>query len=384
MSAPPPRAESLLLMTPGPTRLPDRVLEAGGQPMIHHRTAAFSRILVSVIDRLRPVLGMAGGDLLPVHTTGRGGMEAAVANLFCPGDELIACCNGKFGELWANLAESYGVVVHRVCTAWERGTDAAEVEQALNDHPRARAVTVAYTDTSTGGQNDVQAILALTRARGVLGMVDGISSFGGVPFQFDAWGADVAVTASQKCLMASPGVAFVAVSERAWAAYDRGTLPRNYWDLGEARKVYGKTQPETTGTAPVHVYLQLAASLTLIHQEGLDTVFERHEELGRLTRELTASMGLELLFPTLARQSPTLTALRAPRDITPKAIRDAMRQRGILLAGGLGEYTGTSFRIGHMGDIRTADVRRTCTELAAVLAELSSGARSATPAPVGG
>jgi aspartate aminotransferase-like enzyme len=370
-------------MTPGPTRLPQRVLEAGGQPMIHHRTAAFSRVLVSVIDRLRPIFGTAAGDVLPVHTTGRGGMEGAVANLMSPGDELVACCNGKFGEMWATLAESYGVVVHRVCTAWERGTDAAEVEQALKDHPRARAVTVAYTDTSTGVQNDVRSILALTRERGVLGMVDGISSFGGVPFEFDEWGADVAVTASQKCLMASPGVAFVALSARAWSAYETGTLPRNYWDFGEARKVLAKAQPETTGTAPVHVYLQLAESLALIHEEGLATVFARHEEIARLTRELTARLGIALLFPQLGKQSPTLTALRAPDGTSPKAIRDAMRQRGILLAGGLGSYTNSSFRIGHMGDIRRADVERTCTELAAVLAELSSRAAVDVPAGIG-
>lgn len=383
MTASPASGAPLLLMTPGPTRLPAPVLAAGGQPMIHHRTADFSRTLVSVIDGLRPVFGTARGDILPVHTTGRGGMEAAVANLLSPGDELVACCNGKFGELWANLAESYGVIVHRVCVAWDRGTDAAEVEQALRDHPRTRAVTVAYTDTSTGGQNDVRAILELTRERGVLGMVDGISSFGGVPFEFDEWGADVAVTASQKCLMSSPGVAFVAVSARAWTAYETGRLPRNYWDLGEARKVYAKAQPETTGTAPVHVYLQLAAALALIHEEGIATVFARHEELGRLTRERTARMGLELLCPRLDKQSPTLTALRAPEGIAPKAIRDAMRARGILLAGGLGAYTNTSFRIGHMGDIRTADVERTCAELAEVLAELSADATRA-PARVGG
>ncbi|MDB4892723.1 MAG: hypothetical protein JWL61_4578 [Gemmatimonadetes bacterium] len=367
------RPVELLLMTPGPTRLPQRVLDAGGQPMIHHRTPAFSRALVSVIDGLRPIFGAVTGDVLPVHTTGRGGMEGAIANLLSSGDELVACCNGKFGEMWASLAESYGVIVHRVCTDWTRGTDVAEVEQALRDHPKTRALTVAYTDTSTGGQNDVRAILSVTRECGVLGMVDGISSFGGVPFQFDEWGADVAVTASQKCLMASPGVAFVALSERAWSAYDTGTLPRNYWDFGEARKVYGKAQPETTGTAPVHVYLQLAAALELIHEEGLASVYARHEETARLARERTAAMGLELLFPELEKQSPTLTALRAPDGIAPKAIRDKMTQRGILLAGGLGAYAATSFRIGHMGDIRSADVDRTCTELSAVLAELRSG-----------
>ena len=174
-------AEPLLLMTPGPTRVPERVLAAGGSPMIHHRTPAFSRALVSVIEKLRPLYGTTAADVLPIHTTGRGGLEAAITNLYSSGDELIACCNGKFGELWAELAESYGLVVHRVCTDWSKSVDPNEVEQALHDHPRARGLTMTHSDTSTGVQNDVAAVLALTRSRGILGMVDSISALGGVP-----------------------------------------------------------------------------------------------------------------------------------------------------------------------------------------------------------
>ena len=120
--------EPLLLMTPGPTRVPPRVLAAGGSPMIHHRTPAFSRALVSVIEMLRPLYGTASADVLPIHTTGRGGLEAAITNLFSPGDELIACCNGKFGEMWAELAESYGLVVHRISCGWASSVRRDDVE----------------------------------------------------------------------------------------------------------------------------------------------------------------------------------------------------------------------------------------------------------------
>src|SRR6478736_8434052 len=125
-------ADPLLLMTPGPTRVPARVLAAGGAPMIHHRTPAFSRALGSVIEGLRPLYGTKSADVLPIHTTGRGALEASIANLFSAGDEIVACCNGKFGEMWAELAESYGLVVHRVSTDWSRSVSAIEVAQALD------------------------------------------------------------------------------------------------------------------------------------------------------------------------------------------------------------------------------------------------------------
>ena len=252
-------SEPLLLMTPGPTRVPERVLRAGSRPMIHHRTPEFSRELGTAIELLRPIFGTTTSPL-PVHTTGRGALEAVICNLFSAGDEIAVCCNGKFGEMWAELAESYGLVVHRVCTDWSHSVSPDEVEQALRDHPRARGVTIAHSDTSTGVQNDVASVLALTRSRGILGLVDCISSLGGAPFAFDDWGADVVVTASQKCLMASPGLAFVAVSERAWEAYETAHLTRNYWDFRAVRDSLARAQPETPGTTPVHIVLQVAES----------------------------------------------------------------------------------------------------------------------------
>ncbi len=359
----------LLLMTPGPSRVPDRVLKAGGQPVMHHRTAEFSEQLGAVVEMMRPLFGTTG-DVLPVHTTGRGAMEAAICNLFSRGEELIACCNGKFGNMWSGFAESYGLTVHRVSKDWSQGLDHAEIEQAFVDFPGTKALLVVHSDTSTGVLNDVEAVAALARSRGALTLVDSISGVGGVPFRFDDWGVDVAVTGSQKCLMSSPGLAFAVMGPRAWKATESASLPANYWNFGAIRETLAGTRPETPGTTPVHLVLQLREALAMIHEEGLQQVFDRHEAMGRTTTDHVASLGLELQCPALPHHSPTLTAIDVPEELTADAIRSGMREKGILVAVGLGPFEGRSIRIGHMGDIRPGDVERTLTALTEVLEEL--------------
>jgi aspartate aminotransferase-like enzyme len=362
----------LLLMTPGPTRVPDRVLRAGARPMIHHRTREFSAELATVIELLKPVFGTAS-RVLPVHTTGRGALEAAVCNFFSPGDEIAVCCNGKFGELWAGLAESYGIVVHRICTDWTRAVDVTEIASALDAHARIRAVAFTYSDTSTGVSNNVADIARTVRLvrPGALVLADGVSSIGGMPFAFDDWDVDFAATASQKCLMSSPGLSFAALSNRAWSATKTSKLPRNYFDFAAIRTEVSKEFPETPGTPPVDIVLQIAEALRLMHEEGLTRVYERHELMAARARAGAKALGLALQCPGLAAFSSTLTAIAVPDGISPKDIRDGIRARGILTAGGLGKYKDSSFRIGHMGDIRVADVDRTLTALAETLAELN-------------
>jgi aspartate aminotransferase-like enzyme len=355
-----------LLMTPGPTRVPDRVLAAGAMPMVHHRSEDFSGLLTSAIERLRPLFG-TGGDVLPVHATGRGALEAAITNLFSPGDELVAVCNGRFGEMWAEIAGRFGVVTHRCCADWSAPAGASEVEAAFDAHPSSRAVILAHSDTSTGALNDVAAIAGVARRKGALVMVDAVSSLGGAPFRFEEWDVDLAVTASQKCLMSSPGLAFVAIGGRAWAAQQTARLPRSYFDFAAIRKSLARARPETPGTTPVHLIAQVTAALEQIEEEGLDRVHARHAEMARMTRNGVAELGLSLQCPDLGRLSPTLTAIRAPGHIGPAAIRDEMRSRGILVARGLGRFEPTCFRIGHMGDIRPADVGRTLEALADIV-----------------
>jgi aspartate aminotransferase-like enzyme len=339
--------------------------------MIHHRSPEFSLALATVIEHMRLLFG-TDGDVVPVHGTGRAAMEAAVCSLFSPGDELVACCNGKFGEMWAKLAESYGLVVHRVCEDWARRIDPDEVGSALQKHSRSRGVTFVHCDSSTGVRNDVEAVCRVARSYDALAMVDAICAVGGMPFHFDRWDVDVAVTASQKCLMSSAGLSFAAVGERAWKAAEQATLPANYLSLFAVREVLAGPSPETPGSTPVHLVLQVGEALRLIVEEGLENVHARHEKMAGLVRNRIPALGLSLQCPELCTFATTLTAISAPEGVAPSAIRDAMRSRGILIARGLGSYEPTAFRIGHLGDIRPADVHRTLDALEEVLNEVRS------------
>jgi len=360
-------ADAPLLMTPGPTRVPDRVLQAGARPMIHHRSPEFSRELATAIELLGPLFGTRSAPM-PVHTTGRGALEATICNLFSPGDEIAVCCNGKFGEMWAGFAETYGLVVHRFSIAWEHDADADELERLLAEHSQVRAVALAYVDTSTGVANDVAAIARVARAHGALVLVDGVPSIGGMPFAFDEWDLDVAVTATQKCLMSSPGLSWVAVSERGWRAVATSRLPRHYWDFTAIRRTISAAKPETPGTTPVHIVMQVAEALRMIHEEGLVNVYDRHAAMARRVREGVAELGLSMQCPALERRANTVTAIALPPTVEPRPIRDALKARGIWTAAGLGRYERAGFRIGHMGDIRMADVERTLAALREVLA----------------
>ena len=348
--------------------------------MIHHRSPEFSRELATALELLVPVFGTRTIPL-PVHTTGRGALEAAVCNLFSPGDEIAVCCNGKFGEMWAGFAESYGVTVHRFATSYECDADPRELDELLDRHRLTRAVAIAYGDTSTGVANDIPTIARVARSHDALALVDGVSSIGGMPFLFDDWGIDVAVTASQKCLMSSPGLAWVAMSDRAWAATRTSRLPRNYFDFAAIRTAVSRAKPETPGTTPVHIVLQVAEALRAIHEEGLDAVMQRHAALRDRVAAGVAALGLEMQCPRLSRRSATLTAIALPAGVSPCAVRDAIKAKGILTAAGLGPYESTGFRIGHMGDIRLDDVDRTLLALTEALDETLGTAEGVAGSP---
>jgi aspartate aminotransferase-like enzyme len=338
--------------------------------VLHHRTPEFSDALAELLRRLAPAFGTHEADILPVHATGRAAMEGAICNLFRPGDTLVACCNGKFGEMWAGFAASYGLEVVRVATDWEASVHPGEVADALDRHPSARAVTVAHSDTSTAVLNPVAALAEVARRRDKLLLVDGISAVGGVPFRMDAWGVDVAITSSQKCLMSSPGLSFAAVGPRAWAASERGTLPRNYWDFAKIRDALGGARPETPGTTPVLLVLQVLEALRLLGEEGWEAVFARHSAMAERVRSRAAELGFGLQGARISARSPTLTALTVPDGVAPDALRAGVLARGIRVAGGLGPYRDTCVRVGHMGDIRPADVERTLEALAEATAEV--------------
>ena len=354
-------------MTPGPTRVPERVLRAGARPMLHHRSAAFSMELAAMLELLPPLFGTRE-PVLPVHATGRGAMESVLCNLFSPGDEIGVCANGRFGEMWATIALSHGIVVQRVATDWNRDVDPADVDRVLNEHRGIRAIAMAYSDTSTGVANDVAAVASVASRRGVLTLIDGVSSIGGMPFHFDEWGVDAAITASQKCLMSSPGLSFVVLSGRARSATATARLARRYWDLADIRRAVARAKPETPGTPPVHIVMQVAEALRQIHEEGLAAVIARHADMATMVAGRATQLGLLPQCPSLVRRATTVTALALPASRPPGPLREALTARGILVAGALEHFAPSAFRIGHMGDIRPADVARTMDALAGVLA----------------
>lgn len=360
-----------LLMTPGPTRIPDRVMRAGRRNL-HHRTAEFSALLAETIELLQPVFGSASADILPVHGTGRAAMEGAILNFFVRGDTIISCCNGKFGAMWARFGEIHGLNVVRIATDWARGIDPDDVVRAIDANPDARAVTLVHSDTSTGVLNPVAEVAAVAAERGLLTLVDGISSVGGVRFEFDAWNLDFAVTSSQKCLMSSPGLSFVVVGERAWKSGEQGRMPTAYLDFAGIRETLAAQQPETPGTTPVLLVLQVHEALRMMHEEGLDAVFQRHDRMAACVREHSAALGLTPQAPDLRVRSPSLTALRVPDGLDPAALRREVLLRGIRIAGGLGPYESSGIRIGHMGDIRMTDVQRAMDALADAMAVATS------------
>jgi aspartate aminotransferase-like enzyme len=286
-------------------------------------------------------------------------MEGAILNFFRTGDTVVAACNGKFGEMWAGFAERHGLGVARVAQDWDRSVDPDEVAEALREHPEAKAVLLVHSDTSTAVLNPVARIAAVAREQGALVMVDGISSVGGAPFEFDAWDLDFAVVSSQKCLMCSPGMSLAVVGERAWEAASHGGMPRAYLDFSSIRRTLGRERPETPGTTPVLLVLQLLEAVRMIREEGVETVFARHRAMAARLRERAAFLGYSLQGAGIRERSPTLTALRVPDGIEPEAIRTGVRNAGIQIAVGLGAYKPACIRIGHMGDIRVEDVDRT-------------------------
>jgi aspartate aminotransferase-like enzyme len=360
-----------VLMTPGPTRIPDRILQAGHR-VLHHRTPEFSTALAELLAGVRPLFGTDSAHVLPIHATGRAAMEGAILNFFRPGDTVVAACNGKFGEMWAGFAEKHGLDVVRVAQDWERSVDPEEIGSALRACGGAKGVLVVHSDTSTAVLNPIGEVAEVAREHGALALVDGISSIGGAPFLFDEWDLDFAVVSSQKCLMCSPGMSLAVVGGRAWKATEHGGMPRAYLDFLPIRRILDKPLPETPGTTPVLLVLQLLEAVRMIHEEGMEKVFRRHQAMANRVRERAASLGCTLQGRGIVDRSPTLTAIRLPQGTDPEGVRARVRDTGIQIAVGLGTYRPCCVRIGHMGDIRMEDVDRTMDAFEAALAGSSS------------
>jgi aspartate aminotransferase-like enzyme len=340
------------LLAPGPTPVPPAVQAAIAQPIIHHRTPQFAAVLAEVQQGLRELFGTTQ-DVLVLAASGTGAMESAVTNLCSPGDEVIVVNGGKFGERWTKICRAYDVTVHEVVVEWGRAVDPAAVRAALDAHPRARALYVQASETSTTVLHPVPALAELTRGRDTLLVVDGITAVGVIDLPMDGLGIDVLVTGSQKALMLPPGLAMIALSPRAWAAVESARLPRFYFDLQREKK--GVAEKSTAWTPAIGLIQGLRVALEMMRAEGWPTVHARHARLARATRAGAAALGLGLVAPDAP--SPAATGVWLPAGIDGSALFRYLRDRmHVTFAGGQDQLKGKIIRLSHLGWIGAFDV----------------------------
>ncbi len=354
------------LMTPGPTPVPAEVLLAQARPMIHHRTPDFSATLMEVVEGLKYVF-QTTADVLLFSSSGTGAMESAICNSFCAGDKVIVARNGKFGDRMVAIATAYGLDVVDLRYEWTSVVDPGDISNALRDNPDARGVVVTHSETSSGVLNDVRAIGEIVREHSecVL-IVDSITGIGAVECRTDDWGLDVVMTGSQKGLMLPPGLAACTVSEKAWRAYERATLPRFYFDW---RRYQKNLADQTTPFTPaVSLVIGLAEALRMIREEGIENTVARHARLAQATRMGCEALGLRLFAPPEGRGN-AVTPVWVPEGVDGKALVSTMKNRfGVTIAGGQDEYTGRIFRVGHLGYFGDFDIIVTLSALEMALA----------------
>lgn len=353
------------LRIPGPTPVPQDILEAVGRPMVDHRGRDFAALIERVSERLKEFF-LTKQDVLTLSASGTGGLEAAIVNTLSPGDKVLAVSIGAFGDRFAAIAETYGAEVTMLPYEWGQAADPDEIRRALANNRDVKAVLVTHNETSTGVTNPLEEIARVVRETDRLLLVDAVSSLGAIPLDMDGWELDAVVTGSQKGWMVPPGLAFIALSERAWEANQSARMPRFYLDAARARDFLRKGQ--TPWTPAVSVFFGLDVALEKMAEEGLERIHARHARIGQMVREGVKALGLELLVRDERYASNTVTAIKCPEGVEVKALRNMLEdEHGVVMAGGQGKLSGKIFRIGHLGLVSEEDIRHALDALADVL-----------------
>jgi serine---pyruvate transaminase len=359
-----------IILAPGPTPVPPEVLLAQGSPLVYHRGPGFGALMRDITTRLRELYRTDRARIFLLTSSGTGGLESAIQNCFSPGEEVLVPLAGFFSQRWQRVAEAYGLTVHTLDEDWGTRLDPAVVASALAEHAGTKAILLTHSETSTGVIQPVEELARVANDAGVMVLVDVVSSLGAVPFAFDEWGIDVAVGGSQKALSATPGIAFVAVSDRAWAASQASTNPRFYFDWREYERFAALPEPENPWTPAISVMQGLHAALELYFQDGVDAAMRRHQRLSRAVKDGVRALGLDLFGQGLERNW-TVTAIRAPDGMSADQICDRIRSDfGCVLAPGQGPLKGKVFRIGHFGYVSELDIVRGLAALEMTLERL--------------
>ncbi|TWT02403.1 alanine--glyoxylate aminotransferase family protein [Planomicrobium sp. CPCC 101079] len=342
-----------ILRIPGPTPLPPSVVRAMNHPMHSHSGEETAALMKKLEEKIKPVFGTSQ-EVAIIGGSGTAGLETAVANAVKPGDEVAVIVTGAFGERFMDICGSYGIKAHRFDVEWGRAANPSDVKEFLQQHKNAKAVFITHSETSTGVLNPVAELAeAIREANDALVIVDGVSSTGGTETEMDEWGVDFFITSSQKSMMLAPGLAFVAISKRAWKTIEANGQPRFYFDLLKYRESMAKNT--TPFTPSLSLMYGLDRVLDLMHAEGLKNVYKRHELMKNMTRTAFKALDIPLLADDAAA-SPTVTAVK-PKDFKAEDLKKILKEEfNLEVASGLQKLEGEIFRIGHMGYCTPADM----------------------------
>ena len=356
-------------MTPGPTTVPPEVLISQAKPIIHHRTPEYTEILIAVNEGLKEVF-QTKNDVLIFASSGTGVMESAVVNLFSAGDKVVVASNGKFGDRFIKLTETFGLEVIKHEYEWNKVVSPEDIANDLKNDTSIKGVFVTQSETSTGVLNDVKAIGEIVKETDAVLIVDSITGVGAVECRTDEWNLDVVMTGSQKGLMLPPGLAAASVSEKAWKLVEKSTLPKFYFSWEKTRASLHKKEPQNPFTPAVSLIVGLEQSLAMMREEGLENVIKRHAVLAEAVRNGVKAIGLEIYAPPEGRGN-AVTPVVVPEGVDGKAIVKIMSDKyGITIAGGQDHLSGKIFRIGHLGYYDRFDVTTTLSGLEMTLKEL--------------
>ncbi len=344
-----------LLFIPGPVAVSEPVLAAMAKPLINHRGPEYARLLHRIADRMKPIFA-TNGDVLLIGASGTGSLEAAVTNMFGPGDTLLACPTGVFGERIAAIAKMWGCTVETLETPLGAGVDAEALAARLRaDHEKKiTGILLTHNETSTGVQIDLGTMSRAIGDHPAYIVVDSVSGLGASEFKMDEWRLDIVCAASQKALACPPGLAMVAVSARAWEKIKANKAPRFYFDLQKHKEFFEKGEPPWT--PPVSVTFALDVAIDLYEREGGRNVWARHARYTVALQRAVKALGMEV-FSRDGVHSVTVTGILTPRGLNNGAIlAKLLDEHGVVISGGQGKMAGKMWRWGTMGAFSETDM----------------------------
>jgi len=356
------------LFTPGPTQIPQRILRAVSQPLIHHRSEEFKELFREIREKLKYPF-QTRNDILIWASSGTGAMEATVSNLFSPGERVLVIEGGKFGRRWVKISKAFGLDVVEFRVKLGEAADPEEVGRVVAKEKGIVGVLATLCETSTGVVEDIQGLGRALKGSAALLIVDAVSGLAVDELRSDEWGVDVVVSASQKGLMLPPGLAFLSLSPRAWERAEKSSSPRFYWDLREYREFAQRGL--TPYTPAISLLFGLKEVLSMIEEEGVEGIWARHRRLAQATRKGIEALGLELFSHC---PSNGVTAVRIPSGLDGDKLLGILRSDfGVVLAHGQEELKGRIFRLAHMGWVEGGDILRVMGALELALRELDFG-----------